>query len=103
MIDKKTITRTDFHELFSKQLFIPQSRAVMLTEVILEEIYQSLSMHETLKISSFGTFLVHQKSPRMGRNPKTGEEAVISARKSLSFRPSQLLRDKVNRRRRRLS
>ena len=103
MIDKKTITRTDFHELFSKQLFIPQNRAVMLTEVILDEIYQSLCSHEVLKISSFGTFLVHQKSPRMGRNPKTGEEAVISARKSLSFRPSQLLRDKVNRRRRHLS
>ncbi|MGL4371998.1 MAG: HU family DNA-binding protein, partial [Alphaproteobacteria bacterium] len=45
----------------------------------------------------------HQKSPRVGRNPKTGEEAVISERKSLSFRPSQLLRDKVNRRRRHFS
>ncbi|MGL4427282.1 MAG: HU family DNA-binding protein [Alphaproteobacteria bacterium] len=103
MIDKKTITRTDFHELFAKQLFIPQSKAVSLTEIILEEVYQSLSLHSTLKVSSFGTFLVHQKSPRVGRNPKTGEEAVISARKSLSFRPSQLLRDKVNRRRRHFS
>jgi integration host factor subunit alpha len=97
MTTQKTITRTDFNNLFSKQLFLPQGKAAALTEVILDEIHMALFKERDLKISSFGTFLVHNKAPRMGRNPKTGKEAVITARKSISFRPSHLLRDKVNR------
>lgn len=96
-MEKKTITRVDFNDLFSRHFFIPPGKAIALTEIILEEIYKALCEEKVLKISSFGTFLVHDKAPRMGRNPKTGKEAVITARKSLSFRPSHLLRDRVNR------
>lgn len=96
-MEKRTITRVDFNELFSRHFFVPQGKAVALTEIILEEIYQALCQDKVLKISSFGTFLVHEKAPRIGRNPKTGKEAVITARKSLSFRPSHLLRERVNR------
>lgn len=95
--EEKTITRTNFIYLFSKQLFLSHGKAVEILESILEETYLALTYDKTLKISSFGTFLVHQKSERLGRNPKTGEDAVITARKSLSFRPSHLLREKVNR------
>jgi integration host factor subunit alpha len=48
-----------------------------------------------VKISSFGTFSVREKSSRMGRNPKTGEEVPISPRRVLSFRPSHLMKDRV--------
>lgn len=96
-MEKRTITRVDFNDLFSRHFFVPQGKASDLTEIILDEIYQALCEDNVLKISSFGTFIVHEKSPRMGRNPKTGKEAVITARKSLSFRPSHLLRERVNR------
>ena len=96
-VQNKTITRTNFCDSFSSQFLLQQSRACFLLEIIIDEIIDSLSSTETLKISSFGTFVVHHKKQRLGRNPKTGQEALISARKSISFRPSQILRDKVAR------
>lgn len=93
-----TVTRIDFQELFAKHFFLTQNKAAFLTEAIIEEIYQCLFEEPVLKISSFGTFMVHEKNARVGRNPKTGQEAVITARKSLSFRPSQILKDRINRR-----
>ena len=51
---------------------------------------------ETVKISSFGTFQVRQKGARMGRNPKTGEEVPIEPRRVLVFRPSHILKDRIN-------
>lgn len=91
------MTRMDILETFSRQFLISQNKASFLLETILEEIFYSLSHEKSLKVSSFGTFMIHTKKQRMGRNPKTGKGAVISARKSLSFRGSQLLKDKINR------
>ncbi|MGL6187842.1 MAG: HU family DNA-binding protein [Holosporales bacterium] len=94
----KTLTRMDILETFSRQFMLSQTKASFLLETILEEVFNSLMEKNSLKISSFGTFIVHQKKQRLGRNPKTGKDAVITARKSLSFRGSQILKDKISRR-----
>jgi integration host factor subunit alpha len=67
-----------------------------LVESILEHISNALVKNEMVKISSFGTFSTRSKSPRVGRNPKTGTEAKITGRRVITFRPSQLMKDRVN-------
>ncbi|MBO7556143.1 MAG: integration host factor subunit alpha, partial [Alphaproteobacteria bacterium] len=67
-----------------------------ILDMILSEISQELADGNSVKISSFGTFLVRKKNPRIGRNPKTGVDAVISARKVISFKPSQIMRNNIN-------
>jgi len=63
---------------------------------ILDEISDSLEKGKNVKITSFGSFTVRNKRQRIGRNPKTGEEVPITPRRVLSFRPSHILRKKVN-------
>ena len=72
----------------------------MLKTERLSQISDALGRGETVKISSFGTFSVRQKGQRIGRNPKTGEEVPILPRKVLVFRPSQVLKNRVNDQRR---
>ena len=67
-----------------------------LVDLILTEIGDSLVADGVVKISSFGTFSVRRKGRRIGRNPKTGEEVPIMPRRVLVFRPSQLLKDRIN-------
>lgn len=92
-----TLTRADLIAHFSRQLLIPQNQASFLIEAIIQQIFVALNRHDHLKISSFGTFLVHSKKERIGRNPKTGEESMITPRRSVSFRSSQILKKRVNR------
>jgi integration host factor subunit alpha len=63
---------------------------------MLEEISDCIERGETVKLSSFGSFVVREKGQRMGRNPKTGKEAVISARRVLVFKPSAVLKQRIN-------
>jgi integration host factor subunit alpha len=65
-------------------------------ESVLEKICKSLVVGEQVKISSFGTFSIRQKNARVGRNPKTGQEAPIPPRRVLTFRPSHLMKDRVS-------
>jgi len=65
-------------------------------ESVLKEIGASLTRGETVKISSFGSFYVREKGQRIGRNPKTGEEVPILPRRVLVFRPSHVLKDRIN-------
>jgi len=67
-----------------------------LLETVLDEISSALIKDEVVKISSFGSFSVRQKGQRIGRNPKTGEEVPILPRKVLVFRPSQVLKARIN-------
>ena len=67
-----------------------------MVDSILTEIGDSLVADGVVKISSFGTFSVRRKGRRIGRNPKTGEEVPIMPRRVLVFRPSQLLKDRIN-------
>ena len=92
----KTITRYDIAETLYQEVGLSRKVSGEILDMILEEISQELSKGNSVKISSFGTFLVRNKRPRIGRNPKTGVDAEISARRVISFKPSQIMRKSVN-------
>ncbi len=94
--EKKTLTRSDIADAIISEFKVSKFNATEIIEDVLEEIASALRNGEAVKISGFGTFSVKQKKERMGRNPKTMEEAVISSRKSLKFRPSPILKKVVN-------
>ncbi len=94
----RTLTRSDLVDAITSEFQVTKYNASEIVEDILEEIETALVEGETVKIAGFGTFTVRQKKERIGRNPKTLEEAVISSRKSLSFRASPLLKKIVNER-----
>jgi len=95
-MSEKTLTRMDLSEAVFREVGLSRNESADLVETVLEHISQTLVKGETVKISSFGTFSVRAKNERMGRNPKTGEEVPITPRRVLSFRPSNLMKDKVN-------
>ncbi|MDA1238716.1 MAG: integration host factor subunit alpha [Proteobacteria bacterium] len=91
----KTLTRIDLSEAVYRELGLSRNDAAELVENVLSHISESLLKGEQVKISSFGTFSVKKKNERIGRNPKTGEEAIISSRNVLSFRPSHVMKERV--------
>ncbi len=95
-----TITRAQLGEAVYQEVGLSRNESAELLEAVLSQISDALARGETVKISSFGTFSVRQKGQRIGRNPKTGEEVPILPRKVLVFRPSQVLKSRVNDRRR---
>ncbi len=95
-----TITRAQLGEAVYQEVGLSRNESAELLEAVLSQISDALARGETVKISSFGTFSVRQKGQRMERNPKTGEEVPILPRKVLVFRPSQVLKSRVNDRRR---
>ena len=92
----KTHTRLDLTEAVYREVGLSRNESAELVESILSHVSDALVRGETVKISSFGTFQVRQKGARMGRNPKTGEEVPIDPRRVLVFRPSHILKDKIN-------
>ena len=95
-----TITRAQLGEAVYQEVGLSRNESSELLEAVLSQISDALGRGETVKISSFGTFSVRQKGQRIGRNPKTGEEVPILPRKVLVFRPSQVLKTRVNDQRR---
>ncbi len=95
-----TITRAQLGEAVYQEVGLSRNESAELLEAVLSQISDALARGETVKISSFGTFSVRQKGQRIGRNPKTGEEVPILPRKVLVFRPSQVLKNRVNDKRR---
>lgn len=87
----KTLTRADIVNCIAKDLKLPREQAMHLFGAALETMMDSLAEEGEVKIASFGSFKVRQKSKRIGRNPKTGKEAVITARRVVSFKYSPLL------------
>ena len=96
----KTITRAQLGEAVYQEVGLSRNESASLLETVLNEISESLARGESVKISSFGSFSVRQKGQRIGRNPKTGEEVPILPRKVLVFRPSQILKNRINEQRR---
>ncbi len=93
----KTVTRADLTDaVLSKMGSLSRSNTAKLVDEILETVSQELEVGNTVKISSFGTFLVRSKNQRIGRNPKTGEEAIINPRKVVSFNASPILKHIIN-------
>ena len=91
-----TLTRADLTEAVFQAVGLSRTDSAQMVEDMLEEICGALARGETVKLSSFGTFAVRQKSQRMGRNPKTGDEVPIAPRRVLVFRPSHVLKDVIN-------
>lgn len=91
-----TLTRMDLSEAVFREVGLSRNESSDLVESVLGHISDALVRGETVKISSFGTFSVRHKAARVGRNPKTGEEVPITPRRVLSFRPSHLMKERVN-------
>jgi len=91
----KTLTRMDLTEAVFREVGFSRNECAELVESVLRHVADALVAGENVKISSFGTFSVRQKSARIGRNPKTGEEVPIHPRRVLTFRPSQLMKERV--------
>lgn len=94
---EKTLTRMDLSEAVFREVGLSRNESAQLVESVLEHVSNALASGEQVKISSFGTFNVRDKTARVGRNPKTGEEVPISPRRVLSFRPSHIMKDRVAR------
>ena len=91
-----TITRAQLSEAVYEEVGLSRNESADHVEAVLEEMVNALSDGETVKISSFGSFSIRQKSQRMGRNPKTGEEVPILPRKVIIFKPSHVLKNRIN-------
>jgi len=92
----RTITRTDFYETVYQKVGLSRVESAELVESVLDEIANALERGETVKLSSFGSFVVRSKGRRIGRNPKTGEEVPIEPRRVLVFKPSAVLKARIN-------
>lgn len=92
----KTLTRADISEALYQEVGLSRHDSAALVETIIEEISNALVSGDNVKISSFGSFMLRDKGGRIGRNPKTGEEVPIAPRRVLTFRPSQVLKGKIN-------
>ena len=92
----KTVTRADLGEAVYQEIGLSRNESADLLESVLEYMADALIKGETVKVSSFGSFSVREKGQRIGRNPKTGEGVPILPRKVLVFRPSQVLKSRIN-------
>jgi integration host factor subunit alpha len=93
---RQTVTRADLCEAVYQEVGLSRNESAQLVEGVLDELADALVRGETVKISSFGSFAVRQKGRRVGRNPKTGEEVPILPRRVLVFRPSHVLKNRIN-------
>lgn len=92
----KTLTRADLSEAVHRQIGLSRSESADLVKSVLDLMSDTLVEGHTVKLSSFGTFMVRSKNGRVGRNPKTGEEVPITPRRVLVFRPSQVMKNVIN-------
>jgi len=90
------VTKADLADTLFIELGLNKREAKEFVELFFEKIREALEAGESVKLSGFGNFGVREKSPRPGRNPKTGEEIPISARRVVTFKASQKLKDRVS-------
>lgn len=91
------MTKADIIEaVYEKVGGFSKKEAAEIVESVFKQIKDTLKDGEKIKISGFGNFIVREKKARIGRNPQTGEEITISARRVLTFKPSQVLKDALN-------
>jgi integration host factor subunit alpha len=92
----KTLTRADLAEALVNKVGLPRNESQDVVELVLGEISAALARGEGVKLSSFGSFGIRQKGQRVGRNPKTGQEVPITPRRVLVFRPSNIMKERIN-------
>ena len=95
-MDRKTLTRQDISEALYRQIGLSKHESAIMLESVLKQISNALIDGESVKLSSFGTFNPRQKQERVGRNPKTGVTATINARRVITFKPSKLMKERIN-------
>ena len=93
----KTVTRADLAESVFRKVGLSRTESAELVETVIDEICNAIVRGETVKLSSFATFQVRDKNERIGRNPKTGVEVPIAPRRVLTFRASQIMRERIAR------
>ncbi len=91
-----TVTKADIIEAINQRIGYSKKESAEIVEALLESIKDCLGRGEKVKISGFGNFEVRSKNPRIGRNPQTKEEIEISARRVLTFKPSQVIKKLMN-------
>ena len=91
-----TVTRTTLVEALRLEVGLSKPESAELLEDFLRTMTDCLAKGEAIKVQNFGSFLVRHKGSRIGRNPKTGEEAPIAARRVVMFRPAEKLKHRIN-------
>jgi integration host factor subunit alpha len=91
-----TMTKNDLVQGIHDNLGFSKRDCIKMVEHVFEIMKENLSRGDKVKISGFGSFVVKDKDSQRGRNPQTGEEIEITARRVLTFKPSQLLRKELN-------
>jgi integration host factor subunit alpha len=95
MANVGTLTRADLADALQREVGLSRADSSKLVEEILDYMCEALARGENVKISGFGTFVLRDKGQRIGRNPKTGVEVPIEPRRVLTFRASQMMRDRI--------
>ncbi|WP_336294782.1 integration host factor subunit alpha [Bartonella sp. CB169] len=91
----KTVTRADLASVVCRKVGLSHTESAALVELVLDEICNSLVRGESVKLSSFATFQVRNKNKRIGRNPKTGVEALIPPRRVVTFKAANVLKQSI--------
>ena len=95
MTEAGTLTRADLADAVHRDIGVSRADASRMVENILRYMCEGLSTGENVKVSGFGSFVLRDKGERVGRNPKTGVEVPIAPRRVLTFRASQMMRDRI--------
>ena len=90
------MTKADIVENIYEKVGISKKETAAVVQTIFDTIKETLESEENVKVSGFGNFVIRKKRARRGRNPQTGEEIEISARKVITFKPSNVLKDLIN-------
>jgi integration host factor subunit alpha len=90
-----TLTRADLAETINRKMGFSRAESLEMVEAILGKMSDALAKGENVKISGFGSFVLRDKNERIGRNPKTGVEVPITPRRVMTFRASQLLKERI--------
>ena len=92
----QTVTRADLCEAVYQKIGLSRTESSKLVEAVLDEICDAVARGENVKLSSFGSFIVRDKGERIGRNPKTGVEVPIEPRRVMVFKPSNVMKARIN-------
>ena len=90
-----TLTRADLADIVHRRLGLSRAESANVVERVLHHMCHALSEGQNVKVSGFGTFILRDKGQRIGRNPKTGVEVPIAPRRVMTFRASQIMRDRI--------
>jgi len=93
---ERTVTRADLAEAVYRRLGLSRTESASMVEMVLQEICDTIVQGDSVKLSSFGSFVVREKGLRVGRNPKTGREVPIPPRRVTVFKPSNIMTQRIN-------